>query len=133
VYGKIKELVPQDAPEPQGKYITLLHYVEANLMHDITSRKSVTCILHLVNKTPIDWYSKRQATMETVTYGSEFVVARICVEQIIDLLTTLCYLGIPNKEKNYMFGDNKSVVDSSMQSHAKLHKQNTMLSSHHVI
>jgi hypothetical protein len=27
-----------------------------------------------------------------------------------------------------MFGDNKSVVDSSMQLHAKLHKRHTMLS-----
>jgi hypothetical protein len=29
-----------------------------------------------------------------------------------------------------MFGDNKSVVDSSMQLNAKLHKQHTMLSFH---
>jgi hypothetical protein len=31
-----------------------------------------------------------------------------------------------------MFGDNKSVVDSSMQLHTKLHKHHTMLSFHHV-
>ena len=31
-----------------------------------------------------------------------------------------------------MFGDNKSVVDSSMQLNAKLHKPHTMLSFHHV-
>jgi hypothetical protein len=29
-----------------------------------------------------------------------------------------------------MFGDNKSVVDSSMKLHAKLHKQHTILSFH---
>jgi hypothetical protein len=29
-----------------------------------------------------------------------------------------------------MFGDNKSVVDSSMQLHAKLHKYHTMISFH---
>jgi hypothetical protein len=84
------------------------------------------------NKTPIDWYSKKQATVETATYGSEFVAARICVEQIIDLRTTLRYLRVPTREKSYMFGDNKSVVDSSMQLHAKLHKWHTMLSFHHI-
>jgi hypothetical protein len=89
VYVKVKELLPKDVPEPLYKYITLSHYVDANLMHDITSGKSVTGILHLVNKTPIDWYSKKHATVETVTYGSEFIVARVCVEQIIDLHTTL--------------------------------------------
>jgi hypothetical protein len=67
-----------------------------------------------------------------VTYGSEFVLARIGVEQIIDLRTTLRYLGVPIREKSYMFGDNKSEVDSSMQLHAKLHKRYTMLSFHRV-
>jgi hypothetical protein len=46
----------------------------------------------------------------------------VCVEQIIDLRNTLRYLGVPTREKSYMFGDNKSVVDSSMQLDAKLHK-----------
>jgi hypothetical protein len=95
IYGKIKELLPKDAPERLGKYVTLSHYVNANLMHDITSEKSDTGILHLVNKTPIDWYSKKQATAETATYGSEFVAAQVCVEQIIDFCTTLQYLGVP--------------------------------------
>jgi hypothetical protein len=68
-------------------------------MHDINSGNSVTGILHLVNETPIDWYSKKQATVETATYGSEFVAARVCIEQIIDLRTTLRYLGVPIRDK----------------------------------
>jgi hypothetical protein len=114
VYGKVKEILPQDAPEPLGKYVTFTHYVDANLMHDFTSGKSVTGILHLVNKTPIDWYSKKQATVETATYISEFVAACICVEQIMDLRTTLRYLRVPIRDKSYMFGENKSIVDSSI-------------------
>jgi hypothetical protein len=62
----------------------------------------------------------------------EFVTARICVEQIINLRSTPRYLGVPVREKNYMFGNNKSVVDSSMGLHAKLHKCHTMLSFHRV-
>jgi len=95
VYGELKEILPTDAPEPLGKFVTLTHYVDANLMHDMTTGKSVTGILHLLNKTPIDWYSKKQPTVETATYGSEFVAARTCVEQIIDLRYTLHYLGVP--------------------------------------
>ena len=132
VYGKVKEHKPHDAPKPLGKYVTLTHYVDANLMHDVTTGRSVTGILHLANKTPIDWYSKKQATVETATYGSEFVAARTCVEQIIDLRTTLYYLGVHVRDISYMFGDNKSVVDSSTQIHAKLHKRHTMLSFHRV-
>ena len=132
VYGQIEELLPADAPESLGKHVTLTHYVDANLMHDIATGISVTGILHLVNKTPIEWYSKKQATVETATYGSEFVAARLCTEQVIDLRNTLQYLGVPVREKSYMFGDNKSVVDSSMQLSAKLHKRHTMLSFHRV-
>jgi hypothetical protein len=128
VYGNIKEVLPKDAPEPLGKHVTLLHYVDTNLMHDVTTGKSATEILHLINKTPLHWYSKKQATVETATYGSEFVAALICVEKIIDVCSTLRYLGVPVREKNYMVSDNKSVVDSSMGLHAKLHKRHTMLS-----
>jgi hypothetical protein len=42
------------------------------------------------------------------------------------------YLGVLVREKNYLFGDNKLVVDSSMVLHAKLHKRHTMLSFHRV-
>ena len=101
-------------------------------MHCMVTGKSVTGILHMLNGTPIDWYSKKQATVETATYGSEFVAARTCVEQIIDLRQTLRYLGVPIREKSYMFGDNKSVVDSSTHVHSKLHKRHTILSFHRV-
>ena len=132
VYGDVKELLPQNAPEPLGNFVTLSHYVDANLFHDLLTGRSVTGILHFTNKTPIDWYSKKQATVETATYGSEFVAARTCTEQVIDLRTTLRYLGVPIRNKSYMFGDNKSVVDSSMTPHAKLHKRHTALSFHRV-
>ena len=98
VYGNVKEELPKDAPEPLGKYVTTTHYVDANLFHDILTGRSVTGILHLMNKTPIDYYSKKQATVETATYGAEFVAARTCTEQIIDLRTTLRYLGVPIRE-----------------------------------
>jgi hypothetical protein len=101
-------------------------------MHNVTTGKSITGILHLINKTPLDWYSKKQAAVETATYGSEYIAACICVEQIINLRSTLRYLGVPVREKNYMFGDNKSVFDSSTGLNAKLHKHHTMLSFHSV-
>jgi hypothetical protein len=61
-------------------------------MHNVTTGKSVSGILHLINKKPLDWYSKKLAMVETATYDSEFVAARICVEQIIDLRSTLTNL-----------------------------------------
>ena len=121
VYGNVKETKPKDAPTALGNFVTLTHYVDSNLMHDLVTGRSVTGILHLMNKTPIDWFTKKQATVETATYGSKFVAARTCVEQIVDLRNTLRYLGVPIRNRSYMFGDNKSVVDRSATVHAKLH------------
>ena len=89
VCGDGKELIPEDAPEPLGNFVTLTHCVDVNLCHDMLTGKSVTGALHFVNKTPIDWCSKKQATVETATHGSEFVAARTCVEQILDVRLTL--------------------------------------------
>ena len=87
----------------------------------------ITRILHFFNKTPIDWYSKKQSTVETATYGSEFVAARTTTEQIMDPRQTLRYLSANVNEVTYMFGDNESVVKSSIIPHAKLHKRHVLL------
>ena len=101
-------------------------------VHCLNTGRSVTGILHFLNGTPIEWYSKKMATVETATYGAEFVSARTCVEQLVDLRTTLRYLGVPLRDKSYLFGDNESVVNSATQPHAKLHKRHNALSFHRV-
>ena len=60
------------------------HYYNANMMNDILSGRSVKGCFQMANLTPMMWFSKKQATSDTTTYGVEFLAARICVEQIID-------------------------------------------------
>ena len=132
VYGGAKEEIPHDIPEPKGKHVTTTTYVDANLHHDQVTGKAVTACLHMVNATPSHWHTKRQATVETATFGSEFVAARIATDQIIDLRYTLMYLGVPVRSKSYMFGDNKSVVDSASIPTSTLSKKSTLASYHRV-
>ena len=131
-YGNVEELVPKDIPTPLGKEVILTTYVDANLYHDLITGRSVTGILHLINQTPIDWFTKRQATVETATYGSEFVAARIATDQIVDLRLTLRYLGVPLKTSSYLFGDNESVITSSTIPHSSLSKRHNALAYHRV-
>ena len=77
MYGDVQEAVPHDVPTPLGKEVITITYEDINLYHDMITGHAVTGILHLMNSTLIDWYSKRQDTIETATYGSEFVAARI--------------------------------------------------------
>ena len=106
--------------------------VDVNLLHDIVTGKLVTAVLYFVKATSTDWFSKRQATVETATYVSEFVAAKTATEQITDLRNTLRYLGVPIMTKAYMFGDNKSAVMSSTTPQSILNKRHNMLSYHWV-
>ena len=78
----------------------------------------------------MDWWTKLQSTVETATFGSEYVAARTCTEQITDLRLTLRYLGVPVNGPSYMFGDNKTVVDTASVPHGKLQKRHNALSFH---
>ena len=94
-YAGAKEEIPHDIPEPKHKHVTTTTYVYANQHHNQVTGRAVTACLHLVNATPSHWHTKRQATVETATFGSEFVAARIATDQIIDLRYILMYLGVP--------------------------------------
>ena len=83
-YGNPKEELSTDAPPPHGKRGILSHYFDANLMHDVLSGKAVTGVVHFWNKTPMDWYSKKQTTSKTATYGSKFLSDCTCFERSID-------------------------------------------------
>jgi hypothetical protein len=132
VYGDSQEELPANMPPPRGKPVRTTTFEDANLLHDLTTGRSCTGILHLVNQTPVEWFSKLQKTVETATYGSEFVAARLASEQIMDLRYTLRMLGAPIDGKAYMFGDNQSVITSSTIPHSSLNKRHNALSYHRV-
>ena len=105
-------------------YLTTM---DANLNHCLATGKSLTGCLHFVNKTFVDWYSKKQATVETATYGSEFVAAETATEQIMDIRQTLRNLGEPIDSRSYLFCDNRSVITSVTLPHSTLTKHDNIL------
>jgi len=127
-----KEKIPSDAPEPKGKSVTVTSCFDADLCHDLVSGESVAGCPHLLNKTPIDWCSKLQSTVETAAFSSECVAAGTCAKQIIDLRPSLRHLGAPVNRCTVMLGDNESVVNSAAIPHSKMHKRWVALSHHRV-
>ena len=123
---------PKDMPEPRGKKARIMAYVDADHAHDLVTRRSVTGILLYVNNTPLKWTSKRQNTIETSTYGSELVAARLAVEQILEYRYKLQMLGVPVDEPHILLGDNMSVVISCTQPSSHLKKKHNAISYHRV-
>jgi len=110
LYPGAKEEVPADAPKPKGKPVVISVYFDSDHAHDLETRRSVTGVLLFVNKTPVQWYSKRQNTIETSTYGSELVAARIATELALALRYRLRVLGVPILGPALLYGDNMSVI-----------------------
>ena len=80
-------------------------------MAELTTRISKTSIIHLLNKNPIEWYSKSQHFVESDTYGNEYAAYNICTDHTFDLHNTLCCLGVPiqmvnGSDASFMFGNN---------------------------
>ena len=119
-------------PEPLDEAVVATTTMDASLNHCLATHRSLTGCPHFVNKTPVDWYSKKQTTVETASYGSKFVTAKAATEQIMDIRQTLRYLGAPICSKSFMFGDKRSVVSSVTLLHSTLTKHHNILAFHRV-
>ena len=111
VYGDIRESKPENSPTPRGKSICTTMYKDTNLCDDLVTGRAVTGIFHFINKTPINWFSKKQSTMETATYGSEFSSVKTAIEQIQGLRTMLRYLGVPVDNTSYCWSSRSMIRD----------------------
>ena len=74
------EPIPRNAPEPRGLPMQLNMFCDASHATDLVTRRSTTGIIFFLNGAPIKWYSKRQNTIESSTFGSEFVALKIAME-----------------------------------------------------
>ena len=63
-------------PIPLGNLMRTISFVNACLGYCKVTGKSITGIIHLLNQTPVKYFSKLQNTVETTTYGLEFVAAK---------------------------------------------------------
>ena len=69
-YRDSKEAIPDDMPKPRDKIMTTHCFVDANHTADKVTRRSQTGILIFCNRAPIIWFSKRQNSVESSTFGS---------------------------------------------------------------
>jgi hypothetical protein len=127
-YGSVREILRTDATTPLGEMVRVTLCVGANMSHNNVSGQS---FMEFVIQTPIDWFSKSQAMVETDTCGAEFVTPRTCVKGDIDLQMSTRYPSFLIHQKTYMFGDDDLVVTSFMISHAR-HKRHNALLIHRV-
>jgi hypothetical protein len=131
-YGDVQEAIPPNAPEPRGNPMQMTVFVDANHAGNLITRRSHTGILIYCNQAPIIWYSKAQKTVETSTFGSEFVALRIAVELVEALRYKLRMMGVPLDGPANLFGDNNSVITNATVPESTLKKKHNAICYHRV-
>jgi hypothetical protein len=72
-YPDAEEEIPPNAPEPRGNPVVVSCFMDADHAGNLVTHQSHTGIIIFCNRAPILWYSKRQNTVETSTFGSELI------------------------------------------------------------
>ena len=108
-YPDAEEYLPDDMPESVFKSINMTTFVDADHASYVTTRRSVSGIIHFLESTPVMFYVGRQKTVETSSYGSEAISARIATEQITAIRYRLRMMGVPVNTNSILLGDNSSV------------------------
>ena len=131
-YGEQKEDLPPNMPTPRGIGFTMRAFVDSDHAGDSITRRSRTGFIVTLNSSPIYWFSKKQTSVETSSFGSEFIAMKQCCEYVRGLRYKLRMLGIPVELPTYVFGDNQSVLTNSSKPHSKLKKKSSSIAYHFV-
>ena len=131
-YSNAKEETDPNDPKPYGKSVRLMCFVDADHAGNKITWRSYTGVIILMNNALILWICKRQSTIETSTFGSEFLALRAATESIIGLRYRLRAMGVPINGPCSIFCDNNSVVISSTVPESRLKKKHNALAYHKV-
>jgi hypothetical protein len=105
-----KEEVPPNMPEPRGMGFVMRVKVDGDHASDTTTRRSRTGFIIYLNCAPVYWMSKKQTSVESSSFGSEFIAMKQCCEYLGGLRYKLRMMGIPCDGPAYIEGENQSVL-----------------------
>lgn len=131
-YGECKEDIPFNAPTPRGVGFTMRAFVDSDHAGESVTRRSRSGFIVFLNSSPIHWFSKKQTSVETSSFGSEFIAMKSCCEYIRGLRFKLRMMGIPVEMPTYIFGDNQSVLANTTIPHSTLKKKSSSIAFHFV-
>ena len=130
IYPDVEIEEPPGIPEPRGASIQITIFVDANHAGNQKTRRSQTGILVYANMTPILWISKRQNTVESSTFGSEFLALKHACELVKGFIYKLKMLGIEIDGPVRILCDNQSVVINGSFPESVLKKKHCSVAYH---
>jgi len=132
MYPDAEEYIPDKAPKPKTRKVQITVHVDASHADCLQTRRSVTGYLISIGKTPIQWYSKRQNTIESSSYGSELVAHRIADEALLGIRYKLRMMGIDFEHTSTVLCDNEAVVLNTQLPSSSLKKKHNAVAYHRI-
>jgi hypothetical protein len=126
------EELPPNMPDPRGQGFVMWAEVDADHAADTVSRRSRTGFFMYFNSACVYWMSKKQTSVESSSFGSEFVAMKHCCEYMRGLRYKLRMMGIPCEGPAYIHGDNQSVLASCGIPDSVLKKKSQSIAYHFV-
>jgi len=127
-----QEELPPNMPQPRGAGFIIQAFVDADHASDTVSRRSRTGMLIYINSSLVYWSSKKQTSVESSSFGSEFVAMKQCCEYLRSLRYKLRMMGIPVDGPCYIRGDNQSVLANTSIPESSLRKKSQSIAYHFV-
>ena len=124
------EELPPGAPEPLGEAVQLTCFVDASFAPDLVSFRSRTGVMLYVNRGLINFLSRRQNSIETSTFGAEYMALKTGLEMTIGLRYKLAMMGVPIDGPARIRCDNQSVVSNTQNPASQLKKKSNAVAYH---
>ena len=131
-YRDANEELPDHMPIPRGRQVEIFTFVDASHASNRVTRRSHTGFIIFLNRAPIIWHSKRQNTIESSTFSSEFIAMKNCMEHIVALRFKLRMFGVPIEGPAHVLCDNQAVVNNSSKLESILNKKHCSIAYHAV-
>jgi hypothetical protein len=129
-YPDAEDLDPPNMPEPLGSGVRITAYVDANHAGNLVNRRSHSGFIIFTNYSPIVWFSKKQNSVESSTFGSEFNALRICTEHISALRYKLKMFGVKILGPAGVRCDNEAVTTNARDPTSQLNKKHNSICYH---
>ena len=105
-----QEELPKRMPELKGLGVMIRVKVKADHTSDIVAKRLMTAFLVSFNCALIYWWCRKQMSVETSSFGSEFIALKQCCEYLHSLRYKLHMMDIPCEAPAYMYSDYQYVL-----------------------
>ena len=134
-YRGATEGMPHRMPRPRGIAVRTSAYCDSSHASNKVTRRSHSGHILFVNSAPVKWLSRRQQTVETSAFSSEFIALKQCIEDIEHMRFKLKMFGIPlyrddDGDATCILCDNNSVVINTSNVESSLNKKHSSIAYH---